>query len=97
MLSHQDIADCCPARFVMTRRPYSSPYRLLFCNLSGFDCRDPQFRKALTMALRPAVVLPPLFFEDHDRPCPSLVDDFRRDLCALDQRLPDLESLVAVN
>src|SRR5690349_14486642 len=49
------------------------------------------------MSLRPAVVFPPLLLEDHDRPCPALVDDFRRHLGTLDQRLADLNSLVAMH
>lgn len=49
------------------------------------------------MALRAPVILAPLLLEDHDRSSPALVNDFRRDLCALDQRLADHDALVAVN
>ena len=49
------------------------------------------------MALRTPVVLAPLFLEDHDRSSAALVDDFRRHLGTLDQRLSDEEAFVSVD
>src|SRR5581483_1085427 len=63
----------------------------------GVDAGDPNLCITLPVAFRPPVVLPALLLENHDRAGSPVLDDLRHHTRALDNRLADQETVVAVD